>query len=213
MSAPPPARLLSVNCGQPRPVPWGSLKRSAIDKQPVEGRVRVHRLGLDGDAVADTESHGGVDQAVYAFAREDLDEWAGLLGRELASGSFGENLTTLGLDVTGAVIGERWRAGTAVVEVSSPRIPCSVFAGWMDEQKWVKRFTQRGRPGAYLRVVEEGALEVGDAVEVVHRPAHGLTLGETFRALTGDRELVPRLLDAPELPAGSHAYARRILGR
>jgi MOSC domain-containing protein YiiM len=204
-------RLVSVNAGRAHDVPWGGMKRSAIDKRPVEGPARVHRLGLDGDEQADTKHHGGVDQAVYAVAREDLDRWVAHLERALAPGSFGENLTTSGVDVTDAVVGERWRVGSVLLEVSCPRIPCSVFAGWMDERRWVRRFTEEGRPGAYLRVAEEGTLAAGDAVEVVLRPDHGLTIGETFRALTGDRALVPRLLDAPELPEESHAYARRIL--
>jgi MOSC domain-containing protein YiiM len=205
------SRLVSVNAGRAVTVPWGSEKRSAIDKRPVVGPVRVLRLGLDGDEQADAKHHGGVDQAVYAVAREDLDRWGEHLGRALDPGTFGENLTTSGVDVTGAVIGERWRVGSVLLEVSCPRIPCSVFAGWMDERRWVKRFTAEGRPGAYLRVTEEGTLAAGDVVEVVHRPAHGLTIGETFRALTGDRALVPRLLDAPELPEESHAYARTVL--
>lgn len=211
--SPVSARLVSVNVGVPRPVPWGRVKRSAIDKRPVNGRVRVRRLGVEGDEQADTVDHGGVDQAVYAYAVEDLDFWVEQLSRAVERGRFGENLTTAGVDVTGAVIGERWRVGGVLLEVSCPRIPCSVFAGWMDEPRWVRRFTAEGRPGAYLRVVEEGELGAGDAIEVVHRPEHGLTLGETFRALTGDRRLVPRLLDAPELPAESHEYARSVLGR
>jgi MOSC domain-containing protein YiiM len=207
------ARLVSVNLGVSRPVPWGRVKRSAIDKRAVTGRVGVHRLGLDGDEQADRENHGGADQAVYAYAVEDLDRWVEHTTRPIAPGQFGENLTTAGLDVTGAVIGERWRVGSALLEVSCPRIPCSVFAGWMDEQRWVRRFTVEGRPGAYLRVLTEGEVGAGDLVDVVHRPGHALTIGEAFRALTGDRDLVPRLLDAPELPAESHEYARSVLGR
>ncbi|MCI0688030.1 MAG: MOSC domain-containing protein [Sporichthyaceae bacterium] len=205
------AYVRSVNVGRPKPVPWGDLKRSAIDKRPVRGPVRAQRLGLVGDEVADLRHHGGVDQAVYAYAREDLDWWAEQLGRELRDGQFGENLTVVGLDVTGAVIGERWRIGSAELEVADPRIPCSVFQGYLGEPKWVKRFTQQGRPGAYLRVTEEGELTAGDRIEVVHRPDHDVRLGEVFRALTGDRDLVPKLLLAPELPEQARDYARKIL--
>jgi len=210
---PSPGRLLSVNAGRARPVPWGSLRRSAIDKQPVEGSTRVATLGLEPDEQADRAHHGGADQAVYAYAREDQDLWASRIGRDVRPGSFGENLTTEGVDVTGAVIGSRWRVGSVLLEVSVPRIPCAVFAGFTGEEHWVKRFTQEGRPGAYLRVLEEGALAPGDAVAVVHTPGHGVTLGETFRALTGERSLMPRLLEAPELPDEAHQRARRALAR
>ncbi len=201
----------SVNLGTIKAGPWGSLRRTAIDKRPVNGPVRVRTLGIESDQIADTKHHGGVDQAVYAYAREDLDDWQEPLGRDLRNGQFGENLTTYGVDVTGAVIGERWRIGTALMEVATPRIPCSTFKDFMHEPRWVRRFTEHGRPGAYLRVVEEGVVCAGDPVEVVARPAHGVTIGETFRALTGDRGLVPRLLEAPELPAEKHEYARRVL--
>jgi MOSC domain-containing protein YiiM len=196
------ASVLSINVGGVRPVEWGATPAgSAIDKRPVRGPVTVGRLGLAGDEQADRKHHGGVDQAVYAYAREDLDFWAGEAGRDLRAGQFGENLTTAGVEVTGAVIGERWRVGTAVLEVSAPRIPCRVFASWMEESHWVKRFTAAGRPGAYLRVVVTGELAAGDPVVVEHRPTHGVTVGETFRALSGEHALAGRLLLAAELPA------------
>ena len=148
---------------------------------------------------ADTQHHGGVDQAVYAFAREDLDLWSEALGEPIRDGLFGENLTTEGYDVNGAEIGERWRIGSAVFEVASVRIPCNDFKGWLgelgfDNAGWVKRFTAEGRPGPYLRVVEEGELRAGDPIAVVHRPGHGVTVSHMFRALTTDRHLLPDLL-------------------
>ncbi|WP_370618897.1 MOSC domain-containing protein [Mumia sp. Pv 4-285] len=203
------AYVESVNTGRVREVPWGSLGRSAIDKRPVEGSLSVGSYGLDGDEIGDLEHHGGLDQAVYAYAAEDLAAWSDELGREVMPGQFGENLTTRGLDVTGAVVGERWRIGTALLEVCAVRIPCRVFAGFVDEQRWLKRFTERGVPGAYLRVVAPGALCVGDAVEVVDVPVHGVTIGLTFRALTTDRALLPRLLDAPALASKARTKAER----
>jgi MOSC domain-containing protein YiiM len=155
--------------------------------------------GVAGDALCDTRFHGGEAQAVYAFAREDLDEWAAVLGRTLTNGIFGENLTTSGLEVTGAVVGERWRIGSALIEVTSPRIPCRTFAGWLGEKGWIKTFTKRAAPGAYLRVVEEGEVQAGDPVAVLDRPGHGVTIGEAFRALTTERELLPRLLEVESL--------------
>jgi MOSC domain-containing protein YiiM len=198
-------RLRSVCTGRTRPVDWGRVRESAIDKRPVPGRVRVGALGVDGDEQADRRQHGGVDQAVYAFAREDVDEWERRLGRALPDGGFGENLTTEGVDVTGARIGERWRIGSVLLEVSAPRIPCSTFQAHMGERAWVRRFTETGRPGAYMRVIEEGELGAGDPVEVVARPAHDVSIGLAFRALTTERSLQPLLLAADALPADVRA--------
>jgi MOSC domain-containing protein YiiM len=194
--------VVSVNVGTARAIDGiGKNGMSAIDKQPANGAIAAGPLGLAGDEQADRKNHGGPDQAVYAYAVEDLDYWSGALGRELVPGQFGENLTTVAVDVTGAVIGERWRAGTALFEVSRPRIPCTVFQAWLGETQWVRRFTAAARPGAYLRVIEPGAVRAGDAVDVVSRPAHGVTIGVTFRALTTERALLPRLREATQLPA------------
>jgi MOSC domain-containing protein YiiM len=207
------ATVVSVNVGRVAPTPYGSrLRASAIDKRSVDTRVTARRLGIDGDEHGDARHHGGVDKAAYAYAYEDLRAWAEMLDRSLRPGQFGENLTTLGLDVTGAVIGERWRIGEAVLEVSCPRIPCRTFAGFLGEPRWVSRFAAYGAPGAYLRVVEEGRLGKGDDIVVVERPDHGVTVGEAFRALTGDHAGAARLLEAPQLPARAHEKARIWLG-
>jgi MOSC domain-containing protein YiiM len=154
--------------------------------------------------------HGGGDQAVYAYAREDLDWWEPELGRPLANGVFGENLTTAGLEVNGALIGERWRAGPDVVlEVSCPRIPCATFQGWLERAGWVKRFTLTARPGAFLRVIEPGEIRAGDRVEIVHRPGHDVTVALAFRAMTLEPELLARLLVADALPEEGKELARR----
>ncbi|MET7799401.1 MOSC domain-containing protein [Streptomyces decoyicus] len=199
-------KLLTVNLGQPIPSEYTDAEGgTGIDKRPVDGPVAVSApgpkgtggSGLAGDAVVDLRHHGGDDQAVYAYAREDLDDWQRELGRELANGFFGENLTTSGVEVTGARIGERWRVGPQLLlEVTSPRIPCRTFHGWLGERGWLKRFTQAAVPGAYLRVIEAGEIHAGDAVEVVHRPDHEVTIELMFRALTTGRELLPRLLEA-----------------
>jgi MOSC domain-containing protein YiiM len=202
-------KLLSVNLGRPKAVPYTDQPDgvTGIDKRPAEGPVRVTApgtkgtggSGLAGDAVCDTRHHGGTDQAVYAMAREDMDDWERELGRPLPHGSFGENLTMSGVDVTGALIGERWRIGPGLVlEVTSGRIPCRTFQGHLGEQRWVRRFTAKGAPGAYLRVIEPGEIRAGDPVEIVHRPAHGVTVALQFRAVTTERELLPRLLAAGE---------------
>lgn len=188
---------------------------TGIDKRPADGPVAVRRLGLTGDTICDTVNHGGPDQAVYAYAEEDAAWWqdqlAGELRFALRPGSLGENLTTRGLDVTGAVIGERWRIGSTILQVSSPRIPCSTLAAFWGIDQMVKRFTEAGRPGAYLRVLTEGELSAGDPITVLDRPAHGLTLGQTFRGLTGDHSLAARLAAAPELPAEAREQAQRWL--
>jgi MOSC domain-containing protein YiiM len=211
-------RLLSVNVGQPRLNPWKTIKLTGIDKRPVAGPVMVTvprakgmgMVGLAGDRVYDVRNHGGPDQAVYAYAREDLDFWAAQLGRPLPDGVFGENLTTSGLDVGGALIGERWRIGPDVIlEASCPRIPCGTFQGWLAQAGWIKRFTLAAMPGAYFRVIEPGDIQAGDPIEVVHRPDHDVTIALSFQALTIEPDLLPRLLVADALPRELKELARR----
>lgn len=191
----------------------GRLRRTAIDKRPVAGRVPVRDDRVGADEQADKPDHGGPDKAVYAYATEDATWWERELERELWPGAFGENLTTRGLDVTGARIGERWAIGSCVLEVSEPRIPCRVFANFWDVPDLVRRFTQAAMPGAYLRIVIPGDIGAGDEVRVVARPAHQLTVGLAFRARMLDRSLVPELLTAPQLPPPWHAWARQVLAQ
>jgi MOSC domain-containing protein YiiM len=215
--------VLSVNVGRPKPVGYaGVVGRTSIDKRPVEGPVPVRHDGLDGDTVSDTKHHGGTYQAVYAFAREDLDRWTPRLGEAVPCGGFGENLTTIGVDVSGAEMGEAWRVGSSLLQVVSVRIPCSTFQGWMaasgqdragSGRGWVRRFTAEGRPGAYLRVLEEGELRAGDPVEAVGRPGHGVTVATMFRALTTEQGLLPRLLEVEGLPDEVYQRARRYVAR
>jgi MOSC domain-containing protein YiiM len=202
--------LVSANVGRSRPLRIrGRDRHSAIDKRPVAGPVGVHRLGLDGDVQVERRHHGGRDQAVYAYAAEDLEVWAGRLGRPLPPGSFGENLTVSGLDVTESRIGERWRIGTVLLEIDDVRTPCHTFQAWLGEPGWIKRFRAEGRPGAYLRVLETGTVQAGDPLEVVERRDHDLTVGLMFRALTTERELLPRFLAEPRTRAKVLARARR----
>ncbi len=183
------------------PLPDRRPNRSGIDKKPVTGRVAVGELGLDGDVQVNRKYHGGEGQAVYAYAQEDADWWAAELDRELPPGRFGENLRTTGLDLTGAVLGERWRVGTALLEVTACRIPCANFERFWGVPQLVRRFTAHGATGAYLRVLETGEVGAGDAVDVVHRPDHGVTTGRLFRATTTQRyriaEIAPALAHLP----------------
>jgi MOSC domain-containing protein YiiM len=215
-------RVLSVNVGRERPIA-AKGGTTGIDKRPVAGPVAVRApgpklagrsgaSGLEGDHISDTAHHGGDDQAVYAYAREDLDAWGLELGRELPGGTFGENLTTAGVDVNGAVIGEVWEVGTAVLQVSAPRVPCVTFAVWLGQERWVPRFTDARTPGAYLRVLREGEVAAGDAVRVVSRPSHGVEVRTVFAATTTSPELLPLLRDVPELPAEDRAQLLRRLG-
>jgi MOSC domain-containing protein YiiM len=217
------ATVVSVNLGRAQPTEHSDIGVTGIDKQPVTGPIEVRApgskrdglgSGLIGDAICDRRHHGGDDQAVYAYAREDLDTWAAALDRPLGNGCFGENLTTAQLDVTAALIGERWRIGDALVlEVSCPRIPCRTFAGWLAEHGWIRRFTRAVQPGAYLRVVEPGPVTRGDAVEVVDRPAHDVTIGVVFRALTREPLLLESVLAAGALPAADQPSAQHRLAR
>ncbi len=205
--------LRSVHVGRPREAAWAGIGRTSIDKQPVSGPVEVGLEGLAGDQVSDTRHHGGPDKAVYAFAREDLDHWTEVLGAPIPDGFFGENLTTSGIDVNEAEIGERWRIGADVVlEVASVRTPCNDFKAWMgrggyDATAWVKRFAVEGRPGPYLRVLVPGPIAAGDEVTVIHEPGHGVSVSMMFRALHTEPALLPRLLEVEGLVAEAHAKA------
>ncbi|GAA1578525.1 MOSC domain-containing protein [Kribbella hippodromi] len=174
-------RLLTVNVVEeliPGPKETGF---TAIDKRPQAGRVRVGELGLEGDRVCDTKNHGGPDLALYTYAEEDADWWAAQLGRDIPTGLFGENLRTQGLDVNGALLGEVWAIGDEVeVMVRAPRIPCITFQHRMQEPRWVKRFHQAGRPGAYLKVLRTGTIGAGDSIRIVSRPEHEVTVAHMF---------------------------------
>jgi MOSC domain-containing protein YiiM len=207
-------RLVSVNVGRPRVVESDSREIStAIWKQPVVGRVEVRGVNLAGDEQADLSVHGGPDKAVYAYALEETTEWEAEVGRELGAGAFGENLTTTGVDVSGAVIGERWRVGTTLLEVVQPRFPCFKLGIRMNDPGFVRRFAHGSRPGAYLRIVEEGELGAGDEVAIEERPDHGVTSRLVYDAVLVDKTLVPKALQAPELiPSLRGMLAQRSAG-
>jgi len=205
-----PGTLLSVNVAAPRPVEWDNRGMpSAIDKRAVAGRVRLDELGLAGDRVGDPSRHGGTDQAVYAYASEDAAWWAAELDRVVTPGSFGENLSTQDIDLTNAVIGEVWTVGTAVLQVSCPRVPCHTFAGFWGVPDLIKRFTARATPGTYLRVRGVGDVGAGDRIQVASRPDHGVTVGVAFRALLTEPDLLPLLVDLPDLAEKYRTTAQR----
>jgi MOSC domain-containing protein YiiM len=206
----------SVNVGSIRIVEWrGDRVATGIWKSPVAGRVPVQGVNVVGDDQADRTVHGGIDKAVYVYGREDYDWWARQLGYELGPGTFGENLTVRGVSVSEAVIGERWRMGTVLLEVSQPRLPCYKLGIRMNDAGFPRRFAAAGRPGTYLRIVERGELGAGDSIEVVQRPTHGLTIGDVAHIYLRDHRQVDRLLEVPELPAEwqDRARSRRLARR
>jgi MOSC domain-containing protein YiiM len=201
-------RIASVNVGQPRLNPWKTMKLTGIDKRPVEGPVMVTRprakgmglVGLAGDRVYDVLNHGGPDQAVYAYAREDLDFWVAELGRPLPNRVFGENLTTKGIDVNNALIGEHWRIGPDVIlEVSCPRIPCGTFQGWLAQAAARRRRPAGGTEGSGPPPYRLGPADEPD------RPGQ-----ESVRGLAGVEPADPGVtaepgfLAAGEPPGGLH---------
>jgi MOSC domain-containing protein YiiM len=193
-------RIVSVNVGQPRPIPSrGKQVMTGIFKEPVSGRVAARGTGLDGDVQANPKVHGGFDKAVYAYAREDYDWWEGELERSMDPGTFGENLTTAGVDLNEALVGERWRVGSTVLEVSEPRFPCFKLGHRMGTQRFVKQFGQARRTGTYLRIIEGGELGAGDEIEVESRPDHGVTIGLFADAYLGDRDRLDEVLAADQI--------------
>jgi MOSC domain-containing protein YiiM len=213
-------RVLSVNVGVPRSNPARKRAMTGIDKRPVDRAVAVHapgpkgNSGLAGDPIGDARHHGGDDQAVYVYAREDLDWWEKELGRQLSGGAFGENLTTENIDVNATLIGEIWRVGEVLeLQATFGRIPCSTFQARMGEPQWVKRFAQENRTGVYLRVLAPGEVRAGDAIEIVRRPERSVTIAEAFRIFMFDHDATARLLEAEGLPTDLRKEAEQRLAR
>ncbi len=217
-------RIVSINLAVPEPNPATGVGLTGINKRPVDHLVSVRapgpktigmHTGLVGDQIFDIENHGGDERAVYAYAREDYDWWQARLSRRLANGLFGENLTTEGIDVNGAVIGERWCIGPRLVlEPTFGRIPGATFQRKMGEPRWVKTFTRANRPGAFLRVLEPGEIWAGYPVTVVDRPAHGVTIARAFRAYMTEPEMLRELAAIDGLPDDlRETFAQRQLQR
>jgi len=202
-------RLKSVNVGPVRELWTGRRRvRSAIVKEPVSGRVPVRGVNAAGDAQADRKHHGGPDQALYAYSTEDYRWWEAELGRALAPGTFGENLTVEGIELGRAVIGDSWSVGSVRVQVTGPRIPCFKLAARVGDPAFVERFLEARRTGAYLRILAEGELERDDLIELVSRPPHGVTVNDVVDASVG-RIAAATLLPAAELAADWKRWAVR----
>ena len=209
-----PAQVDSVNVGRPKLLLInGQPNKTGIDKQPIDGPVELRDDAVAGDAVVDREYHGGYDKAVYAYASEDYAWWSGELGRELGPGAFGENLTTSGIAIAETQIGERWRVGSALLEVSEPRQPCSTLGAKMGDQRFVRRFAKSLRLGTYMRIIEPGVVGAGDAIDVVDRPDHEVTVGLLGRVLFEDSSLGPQVLAAGALTDAWRAHGERLAAK
>ena len=203
--------VASVNIGRRRQVRWHDRTvTTAIWKHPVTGRVPATGVNLDGDDQADRRVHGGPTKAIYAYAMEDYRWWADQLGSPLEPGTFGENLTLTAVDLTAAVVGERWQVGTTTLRVTEPRIPCFKLGIRLDDARFVKRFADAGRPGAYLAIEQPGEVGAGDAITLVHRPRHGVTVGTVERAYHGQHELLAALADLADLSESWRSWARSV---
>ena len=205
-------RVLSINIASVvHEGDWtGSEGKTGIDKCPVSGPIVFAQEHVANDVIVDTQSHGGYDQAVYAYAREDADWWEREIGTSIDNGRFGENLTTLGIDVNAAVIGEQWEIGSVILEVSQPRIPCRVFAGFWQRPTLIKDFMAAGRPGTYLRIIQEGEITAGDSIKVIKVPEHGVTIADLYAAKNGERSKVREIAQVKELSTKYQEWAKNL---
>jgi len=206
------ARVLSINITSVvHQGEWtGSEGRTGIDKRSVNGQIEFKNNGVLGDRVIDTNVHGGYDQAVYAYAREDAMWWEKEINEVITAGRFGENLTTEGIDVNAALIGEQWKIGSVILEVSQPRIPCRVFAGFWKRATLIKDFTQAGRPGTYLRIIQEGSAQAGDSIEVIQKPNHDISISDLFAAKSGERSKIKKIKEVSHLSSEFKEWAEKI---
>jgi len=206
------ARVLSINITSiVHEGEWtGSEGRTGIDKRSVSGPIEFKNNGVAGDRIIDTNVHGGYDQAVYAYASEDAQWWEKEIDEVIPAGRFGENLTTQGIDVNAALVGEKWKIGSVILEVSQPRIPCRVFAGFWKRATLIKDFTQAGRPGAYLRIIQEGTAQAGDAIEVIYKPEHSVRISDLFAAKSGERSKINEIKVVPQLSDEFKEWSEKI---
>ncbi len=204
----PNAKVLSVNVGTPREFEYKNRNaKSAIWKSPVTGRIAARGVNLDGDDQADRVAHGGYDKAVYAYAIEDIAWWEQQVGQTIHYGVFGENVTTHGISVNEALVGERWEVGTTILEVSEPRIPCWRLGVRMEDKTFPRQFTQALRPGSYLRIIVEGDIGANDEINVIAKPDHDLSVRDVFRIFTHNREEFARILEVEQMSADWKRWA------
>lgn len=205
------ATLTSINVGLPTQFEYkGQRGESAIWKNPVDGKVYARGVNLEGDKQADLELHGGYDKAVYVYASEDLSWWTQEIGREVKPGEFGENLTLKDILVNEALIGEQWKIGESILEVSEPRMPCWKLGVSMKDNMFPRKFTKASRPGTYLRIIKEGVLEKNDAIEIVDKPNHTLTVRDVFQIYTQAHEDAYKILEAEKISDAWKKWAKKV---
>lgn len=188
----------------------GGKGRTGIDKRRVAGAANFSNQQVRNDVIIDRDHHGGYDQAVYAYAREDSDWWENELSITIDNGRFGENLTTIGINVNSALIGEQWKIGNVILEVSQPRIPCRTFAGFWQRPTLIKEFMAAGKPGTYLRIIQEGDITAGDAIEIISKPTHAITIADLYAAKNGERSKVQEIAAVEELSESYREWARNL---
>lgn len=208
-------KLLSVNIGGARAIRHrGQNVMTGIFKEPAQGQVKVTTLGLAGDVQADFKVHGGIHKAVYCYPFEHYEHWSRELGRnDFACGQFGENLTTTGATEDDTNIGDIFRLGDVLLEVTQPRVPCFKLAHKMNASGFPKKFTASGRTGFYLRVLAEGEIAAGDAIERVKIDPHGITVRETMRIMHIDREDFDAIKKALAVPALTPSWREELEDR
>jgi MOSC domain-containing protein YiiM len=205
-------RVLSINISRESQALFlpDSDDLTGINKVGVDGLVLFSGDEVIGDTVADRINHGGYNKAVYAYAQEDAQWWEAKIGKPISPGQFGENLTTKDVDISGALIGEQWRIGGLLLEVSEPRIPCRKFAGFWNRPALIREFTEANRSGAYLRIIEEGSIEKGAQIQVASRPSHGITIADVFAARSGARDKITAIAAVKELSEDYRDWAKRV---
>jgi len=206
-------RITAVCVGEPGNIGFrGKDVKTGIFKLPVQGAVAVNLLNLAGDRQADLTVHGGRDKAVYVYPQIHYDYWAEALGgRRLEPSQFGENLTVTDLTERTVLVGDRYRAGTALLVVSQPRIPCYKLGIRLNDPKFPAVFLQSGKLGFYLRVLEEGVLQSGDEFELLERPAHGINVHSLWQTVFGRPADVAGASDAlQQLPHLDEGWLRRL---
>ena len=184
--------------------------KTGIDKRAVKEEITFSQDQVAGDVIVDRKNHGGYHQAVYVYAREDADWWEREIGTTIDNGRFGENLTTLGINVNESVIGERWKIGSVILEVSQPRIPCRTFAGFWQRPTLIKEFMAAGRPGTYCRIIQEGEITAGDLIEVIEIPSHGIKISDLYAAKNGERSKIKEISQVQELSPEYQEWAKSI---
>ena len=193
--------IISVNLGQERTLQRkGRVEQTGIFKFPTNEAVKITKLGLEGDVIVSKKDHGGPDQAVYVYGAADYEWWSKELGREIAPGTFGENLTISELESAHFNVGDYLHLGEVTLQVSAPRIPCGTFAARMDDSQWVKRFRHAERPGLYCRVIREGFVKTGEIVSMENYTGETISILQMFRDYyerDKSEETLRRHLNAP----------------